>query len=450
MVQINSPLSAATDVRGISDGLYTLSSVTPFVKSSTSDFLKDSGASLGITVKSRNILCQDRAKLLLDRRLLDDIKKRYRLRIYSQNLLSKTGTIAYKSQYYSCRRHKVKKVVILSRSASTGKGAVRNLAHCASVWACPCCSPVIQHFRTQEIAYAVKQWFAESQDNVTYFPTLTAPHTRDQPLHYLLEKQKSALHIFWNSRFIQGSRYSKGCKEMLGYLGRITGTEITSGNPGDEKYSGWHPHQHILILGKRISEKELDDVKKRMIDAWVHALLKVGLCLDNPNAIQSATLHSLTLEQVTKAEKYISKLGNEIGESNIKSGRGNARYMPFDLLSAAESGKEWAKSAWIEYYACSKGKRQLVWSDGLKSRFRIKEHSDQELADWKAEKDFQNLFGFENWEAIRKIPGIEPALEYWIASGKEDKILKLFNELNIDLIFDKKILDDYDEKPLGE
>ena len=176
MVQINSPLSAVTDVRGISDGLYTLSSVTPFVKSSTSDFLKDSGASLGITVKSRNILCQDRAKLLLDRRLLDDIKKRYRLRIYSQNLLSKTGTIAYKSQYYSCRRHKVKKVVILSRSASTGKGAVRNLAHCASVWACPCCSPVIQHFRTQEIAYAVKQWFAESQDNVTYFLTLTAPH----------------------------------------------------------------------------------------------------------------------------------------------------------------------------------------------------------------------------------------------------------------------------------
>lgn len=83
---------------------------------------------------------------------------------------------------------------------------------------------------------------------------------------------------------------------------------------------------------------------------------------------------------------------NEIGESNIKSGRGNARYMPFDLLSAPESGEEWAKSAWIEYYTCSKGKRQLVWSDGLKSRFRIKEHSDQELADWKAEKDFQNLF----------------------------------------------------------
>lgn len=68
----------------------------------------------------------------------------------------------------------------------------------------------------------------------------------------------------------------------------------------------------------------------------------------------------------------------------------------------------------------------------------------------KPKKIFKIFFGFENWEAIRKIPGIEPALEYWIASGKEEKILKLFNELKIDLIFDKKVLNDYDEKPLGE
>lgn len=444
MMQKKSPTSAATGERGVDLGFNTLSCNCSFFKSLNVDFSPGAVAPLGITVKSPAVLPGEGQKISLNKDALLQLRKRYRLRIYSQNLLAGTNTILYKSQYYSCRRHKIKKLVVLSRSWSTGKGAIRNLSHCGSVWSCPTCSPVIQHFRTQEITHAVKEWFSVSSEHVTYFLTLTHPHTRDQKLSYLWERQKKALSYFW------GIRSVKNCKSLLGYVGRITGTEVTSGNPKDCENSGWHPHQHILIFGKMVSGDQLQKIKERLLSAWIDSLVKVGLCESSEKSLRNARLHSLRLELVTNAEKYISKLGNEIGEPNVKSGRGSKRYMPFDILASAESGEDWAKAAWIEYYLVTKGKRQLVWSDGLKARFKVQEYSDQELADWRAERDFENLFGFEDWEAIRKLPEVEACLEHVLSCGAYQKLRDFFQKIGITLITDKSILDSEVEKPLKE
>ena len=74
---------------------------------------------------------------------------------------------------------------------------------------------------------------------------------------------------------------------------------------------------------------------------------------------------------VTNEEKYISKLGNETGKPNVKSGRGSKRYMPFDILASAESGEDWAKAAWIEYYLVTKGKRQSRELSGILKIFVV-------------------------------------------------------------------------------
>ena len=205
-----------------------------------------------------------------------------------------------------------------------------------------------------------------------------------------------------------------------------------------------------LQVSLGISWKNYQKIKECLLSAWIDSLVKVGLCESSGKSLRNARLHSLRLELVTNAEKYISKLGNEIGEPNVKSGRGSKRYMPFDILASAESGEDWGKAAWIEYYLVTKGKRQLVWSDGLKARFKVQEYSDQELADWRAERDFENLFGFEDWEAIRKLPEVEACLEHVISCGAYQKLRDFFQKIGITLITDKSILDSEVEKPLKE
>lgn len=65
-------------------------------------------------------------------------------------------------------------------------------------------------------------------------------------------------------------------------------------------------------------------------------------------------------------------------KGHVKKGRENS-LTPFDLLRQSEDNPEYAK-LFRQYADAFKGKRQLVWSKGLKDMLGIEEVSDEQLA----------------------------------------------------------------------
>ena len=86
---------------------------------------------------------------------------------------------------------------------------------------------------------------------------------------------------------------------------------------------------------------------------------------------------------------YVSKFGadwtaaHELTKAVVKKGRrAESRTVAQLLADYALAGDTQAGALWREYAVLFKGKRQLVWSDGLRARLlpELEEKSDEELA----------------------------------------------------------------------
>ncbi len=106
---------------------------------------------------------------------------------------------------------------------------------------------------------------------------------------------------------------------------------------------------------------------------------------------------AFTLQDATKAARYVTKLGteyfwtieDEMVRSYTKRGRGFSHSL-FDFLcvSADTADGPW-RSLWRQYEAAFKGRAQLQWSCGLKSLFLGHEGlTDQQVADSIGAADF--------------------------------------------------------------
>ena len=97
--------------------------------------------------------------------------------------------------------------------------------------------------------------------------------------------------------------------------------------------------------------------------------------------------HGVSVEDGSKAERYISKWGleNEVTKGHIKKGKKNSRT-PFDLLRCYKEGDKQAGALFVEYADTFKGKRQLFWSHGLKKLFGIDDASDKEVVEREEEE----------------------------------------------------------------
>lgn len=251
------------------------------------------------------------------------------------------------------------------------------LETCGSVWACPMCTAVVQEQRRKEISQALDWADAESLQAVMV--TFTFPHEATHVLAQLLEQQAQALQLLRN-----GSPW-KRFKASIGYQGHIRSLELTYGQ------NGWHPHTHELFFVS--SAVEADALQVRLTDLWESACVRAGL-LDRNDVVQTYNfrLHAVDVKGWCTASDYLAKQDDsrhwgadrELAKSSTKQGRAKGQH-PFGLLSAAASGDTVAGDRYLEFIESMKGKRQLVWSAGLKARVGIEEQSDDELASQVAE-----------------------------------------------------------------
>jgi hypothetical protein len=279
------------------------------------------------------------------------------------------------------------------------------LQTCASVWTCPVCASKIAERRRAEVLGAMLTHEA-SGGNVQLL-TLTVPHQRGDNLETLLDQQAKALKRFWDSRTTEAI-YSE-----MGYLGQIKATEVTHGRKSPRN-NGWHPHYHVLLFTgsgvdlKRFDKAQMRDWEVRLYLVWAKACKAVGLGVPT-------MAHGLKLDSGDKAAAYATKWGleDEITKGHIKKGRSGGET-PFDLLRAvlADKADKQAAALFREYAQAFKGKRQLLWSQGLKSRLAVQETSDEELAQRVEESAV--LLGQitpEQWRDVLKVDARATVLE---------------------------------------
>jgi hypothetical protein len=92
--------------------------------------------------------------------------------------------------------------------------------------------------------------------------------------------------------------------------------------------------------------------------------------------------HGVSIKNGEKAGEYVAKWGmqEEIAKSHIKHGH-EGHLTPFDFLRKYVKGDRRYGTLFRRYATVFKGKRQLVWSRGLRDAFGMsKELTDAELA----------------------------------------------------------------------
>lgn len=74
---------------------------------------------------------------------------------------------------------------------------------------------------------------------------------------------------------------------------------------------------------------------------------------------------------------------------------------PFGLLANAADGDRRAGRLFLAYAIATKGKRQLLWSEGLKQRVSLCDLSDELIATQEREPaDLLGMLNAEDWENI--------------------------------------------------
>lgn len=227
---------------------------------------------------------------------------------------------------------------------------------CGSVWACPPCAAKIRARRSIEVQLAASRH--TDAGGTLAMLTLTVRHNRGHDLEDLVVGLREA----WRS-IQRRSRYRPAREAMAG---TITALEVTQGP------NGWHPHLHLLLLLDGDGGQVLDDLHEWLPEAWRHAVARrLDVAPDLAHGV-----HLMRLGADSAA--YIAKIGDETTRADLKT---DARS-PFALLDAVEDGEAEAVARWLAYCRAMKGRRSIVWSDGLRARLLpdVEDHTDEELA----------------------------------------------------------------------
>ena len=265
------------------------------------------------------------------------------------------------------------------------KAFYAGLETCGSVWECPVCAAKISERRRVEILAAITAHKAAGGDVLLL--TLTNPHAFGDDLKALTDGQRQAMRRFWGTKAA-----TKLCKR-IGLVGSIRALEVVDGTQNSTGNNGWHPHFHILLFVDR--GLELVRLRTEFYAIWANACRLAGMKIPSLR-------HGVTLQDGKAAVKYVTKWGleHEMTKGHIKKGRKGGRT-PFDLLRAYRGGDKQAGALFVEYANAFKGKRQLVWSPGLKAHFKIEELNDLELAEREEEEAEHGCeLSRDDWQVI--------------------------------------------------
>lgn len=309
-------------------------------------------------------------------------------------------------------------------SVSSG---VAGLETCGSVWACPTCSAKIAAARCDDLDNACRRWLA-GPDTGLMLVTLTIRHHAGQPLAELWDTVSQA----WR-RTVSGRAY-KAAVRALGVAGTVRTTEVTYGA------NGWHVHLHLLLLLDRsCGADRVASSGWAILDQWGKSVAAVGGTCDALGQ-DFKLLEGDDPAQLAGIASYLTKGGEYTVSrkpSRARSTRGVAMEMtmgarkdtrkagsrtPMGILADLVAGVEETgvidaddARLWAEWEAASHGRRQQVWSRGLRDRLGLDDMAtDEELAASEVEGEELVFIDAADWDRLSRFghdAGLHEAIE---------------------------------------
>lgn len=247
----------------------------------------------------------------------------------------------------------------------------KNLITCGSVWMCPVCAARITEQRADELRRACLKW--REGAGFMAMITFTLRHNKGDRLTTVLEALREA-----HRRFKSGKGFQT-LKGRYNWHGSVTALEDTHGK------NGWHPHLHELVFFDALSRDTwsefADDVKRR----WIGSLAAEG---------RDATwAHGVDIRDTDEQiYDYIAKFGHEpldtswtidreIAKAPVKKAKSEEGRTAFQLLADCAIGDYSGAPLFQEHCRVMKGRKQLVWSRGLRDELGLnEEQTDEALA----------------------------------------------------------------------
>lgn len=268
-------------------------------------------------------------------------------------------------------------------------GGVSGLMTCGSVWACPVCSAKIAKARQDELESGIRTWVGSGGSMAML--TLTVQHTSSDRLADVWDLVSDA----WR-RFVSGRAY-KEARAALGVQGYHRTTEVV------QTVNGWHVHLHVLYFvagapGRDASE----DFGGKAVAAWQSAVRRAGghaapvgqdwkLLAGDADALRAVAGYMVKgVYTVAERVSDARAVAMEATRADLKDyAWTKGTRTPFMLLADLVAGlratgelgtRDW--QLWREWEAASKGRRQQIWSRGLRDRLGLgAEQTDEELAE---------------------------------------------------------------------
>lgn len=227
----------------------------------------------------------------------------------------------------------------------SGAAYMAGVQRCGSIWCCPQCTPWVRWRREMVLREAMASHVAGGGS--LRLLTLTVPHTPSDQLDRLFDGVARA----W--RWSLSGRIWMGAQRDLGISAWVRSMEITAGP------SGWHPHLHVALL----LDGSIDDEALRVWwhRRWVAACERFGL--HRPSAARGVTVRDIG----GSTAGYVVRVATEVARADVKVGRDDARFGVLQLLDLASTDRErWARDAWLELAASTRGRHAIYTSAGLR------------------------------------------------------------------------------------
>ncbi len=290
-------------------------------------------------------------------------------------------------------------------SPARGSAHYGGLMVCGSVWVCPVCAAKISERRRVELTAAVEAWRARG--GVVLIAAYTFAHGPRDALSGAL------------GRFLAAQRAltsHKGYKRLLsrhGVLGTVKALEVTWGEA-----NGWHPHTHTLMFLDGAGGVDVDAFQAELYGLWAGCAARQGLMMDSVHGVKVQSTWGAVYDYVQKwghaPTRRVWDAADELTKAHSKRDRLGERYTPFDLLrSVADVGDAEHLQLFREYAVAFKGRRQLVWSAGLRAAVGlVDEQTDAEIAAEEVDEAVTlAVLGREEWAAVVACRGRAQLLE---------------------------------------
>lgn len=280
-------------------------------------------------------------------------------------LKSVVNRLLPESRTSKCMRWRVPGLdVKLKKGVESNRAYYHGLQVCASVWACPVCAAKISERRRAELQSAMA--IAKAKGWQVFLVTLTVPHGLGDDLREMLDKLKRA------ADKLTSTRAGVAFRQSIGLQGTVRATEVTDGQ------NGFHPHFHYLYFcapGESLSPLE---IQWKLSPLWQQCCVKAGLPCPSDR-------HGCRVDDGNRAADYVAKgswgLDSEMTKGHLKRSRSTKGCSMMDHLRAvlADPSDKRSAARFATFVEAFTGRRQLVWSKGLKAALAVVDKDDEEL-----------------------------------------------------------------------